>query len=113
MILRVTRSRVQRGAEGQVLDVIRRLTESFGPIPGLHAAYFGRSVDETASMSLIAITMWDDLDAIKRVYGPDWASRSLLPGVEEVILETTVEHFESTLDDVASFVESYQVKPER
>ena len=104
MIVRVTRSRIVPGREGQVLDVVRRLTTEFGRIPGLRAATFGRSMGDRGSI-LISITQWTDFEAIKAVYGEGWAKRSMLPGVEEFILQTTVEHFEATLDEVSAMVD--------
>jgi hypothetical protein len=104
VIVRVTRSRIQPGHEGQVLDVVRELTTSFGAIPGLVSATFGRSIGDRGSV-LISITEWSDFEAIQAVYGDGWADRSLLPGVEPFILETTVEHFEATLDEVSATVD--------
>ena len=100
----MTRSRIQRDHEAQVLEVVRGLPAQFGAIPGLRAAMFGRSIGDHGSV-LISITEWTDLDAIKAVYGDDWAERSLLPGVEPYIIETTVEHFEATLEEVSRVVE--------
>jgi hypothetical protein len=56
-------------------------------------------------MSLVVITEWESIDAIKAVYGESWASGTILPGAEAYILETVVEHFESTLEDVSALVE--------
>ena len=66
MIVRLVRTRIEPGHEGRVLDVIRELTERFGAIPGLRAAMFGRSVGDEGSW-LLAITEWDDVDAIRAV----------------------------------------------
>ena len=104
MIVRVVRLRIEPGHEPRVLDVIRDLTERFGAIPGLRASMFGRSVGDDASV-LLAVTEWDDVESIKAVYGDSWATASLMPGVEDVILETTVEHFEATLEDISVLVE--------
>jgi hypothetical protein len=66
---------------------------------------FGRAMGPDGAMSLVAITTWESLDAIKAVYGDRWAERSILPGAEAYIIETTVEHFETTLDDLSAIVE--------
>ena len=110
MIIRVTRSRVARGHEGEVLDIVRGLTEELGAVPGLHAAVFGRSLDGDA-MSLIAITTWESFEAIRAVYGDAWPTRSILPGGEHLIANTSVEHYEDTLSDVTASVE--ERRPER
>ena len=105
MILRITRTRVRHGHEERVADVLRRMTASMGSIPGLRSAEFGRAFEE-ADMWFIAITRWDDIDAIRAVYGDSWPHSSILPGAEEYILETKVEHFETALEDVTETVES-------
>jgi heme-degrading monooxygenase HmoA len=107
VILRVTRSRVVPGHEEHVIGVLRAMTASMGAsIKGLHSATFGRGMDDDdQGMWLVAITEWESLDAIQAVYGDRWAERTILPGAEDYILETTVEHFESTLDDVSADVE--------
>jgi len=106
VILRVARSRIKDGHDVDVLDVVRQLTSQFGAIPGLRSARFGRAV-QAEGWSLIAVTEWESLAAIQAVYGDGWAESTLLPGVEEFILETTVEHFEGTLEDVTAIVEAH------
>ena len=105
-ILRVARSRIKDGHDVDVLDVVRQLTVQFGAIPGLRSARFGRAV-QAEGWSLIAVTEWESLSAIQAVYGDGWAESTLLPGVEAFILETTVEHFEGTLEDVTAIVETH------
>ena len=85
---------------------MRRLSASMGAsITGLHSASFGRAMDDDQVMSFGAITEWDSVDAIKAFCGDAWASRTIMPGAEQYILETTVEHYESTLEDVSETVE--------
>lgn len=107
VILRVTRNRVIPGHEEHVLNILRELTAGMGAsIKGLHSATFGRAMgDKDQGMSLISITEWDSLEAIQAVYGERWADHTILPGAEAYILETVVEHFESTLEDVTAIVE--------
>jgi heme-degrading monooxygenase HmoA len=112
VILRVTRSRVVPGHEEHVLNILRELTAGMGAsITGLHSAMFGRAMgDRDQGMSLVSITEWDSLEAIQAVYGEQWADHTILPGAEAYILETTVEHFESTLEDVTAIVEERRKK---
>jgi heme-degrading monooxygenase HmoA len=107
VILRVTRSRVIPGHEEHVLSIVRGMTAGMGAsIQGLRSASFGRVMhDHEQGMSLVSITEWDSVEAIRAVYGDRWADSSILPGAQDYILETTVEHFESTLDDVSAEVE--------
>jgi len=93
-----------------VFEVLRQLTAGMGAsIKGLHSASFGRAMQED-QMSLIAITEWETLDDLRAVYGETWASRSILPGAEEYILETVVEHFESTLEELSEMVEQRRAR---
>ena len=82
----------------------RQLTSQYGAIPACGRRGSARAV-EAEGWLLISVTEWDSLAAIQAVYGDHWAERSLLPGVEQLILETTVEHFEGTLEDVTAIVE--------
>jgi len=104
VILRIVRSRVRRSHETHVLDVMRQLTASMGAIPGLRWAEFGRAM-VGEDMWFVVITRWDGVDAIRSVYGESWATTSILPGAEEYIVETIVEHFETTLDDLTAIVQ--------
>jgi heme-degrading monooxygenase HmoA len=110
----VTRSRVVPGHEEHVIAVLREMTHGMGAsIKGLHSATFGRAMgDQDQGMSLVSITEWDSLEAIQAVYGDRWADRSILPGAEDYILETTVEHFESTLEDVSAIVDQRRLDAE-
>ena len=106
VILRVARTRIKDGHDVDVLDVVRELTTRFGAVPGLRSARFGRAV-QAEGWSLISVTEWEIRAAIQAVYGDGWAESTLLPGVEQFILETTVEHFEGTLEDVTAIVEGH------
>ena len=102
MILRVTRTRVIPGHEDQVLDVIRGLAERMrGSVPGLRSASFVRAMDRDQVMSLVSITEWESIDALRAVLGDRWAEGSILPGSEAYVLDMTVEHFETTLEDIS------------
>ena len=88
-----------------MFEVLRQMTAGMGAsIKGLHSASFGRAMQED-QMSLIAITEWETLDDLRAVYGERWAAGSILPGAEESILETVVEHFESTLEELSELVQ--------
>ncbi len=103
VILRVTRARVRPDHEGYVLEVLRKMTASMGAIPGLRSAEFGRALEDDV-MWFVAITRWDSIDAIRAVYGESWLNATILPGSEDYILETKVEHFETALDDITELV---------
>ena len=89
---------------------MRKLTAAMGAsIEGLHSASFGRAIDDQG-MSFVAMTEWESLEAIQAVYGEGWAEQSILPGAEEYIVETTVEHFEATLEDISDQVERRRIE---
>lgn len=103
VILRIARARVRHGHEEHVLDVLRQMTNAMGTIPGLRSAEFGRTLSGD-DMWLVVITRWDDIDSIRAVYGDSWPSASILPGSEEYILDTVLEHFEVTLEELTEVV---------
>ena len=102
MILRVTRTRVIPGHENQVLEIVREMSTGMrDSVPGLRWVSFGRALDSDQVMSLVSVTLWDSLDALIAVMGDGWATGSILPGSEGYVLEMTVEHFETTLEEVS------------
>ena len=105
MIVRVSRLRIRDGHEARVLDAIRAMSATMGEPPGIRGAWFGRSIDDDGSW-LVAITEWDDLEAIQAVFGNDtWMRGTMLLGLEDTITDTTVQHYEATLEDVSAMVE--------
>jgi heme-degrading monooxygenase HmoA len=106
VIVRVSRLRIKEGHEARVLETIRAMSASMGTASGLRGAWFGRSIDDDGSW-LVAITEWVDLDAIRAVFGSDsWMNGSMLPGLDDVILDTTVQHYEATLEDLSARIEA-------
>jgi heme-degrading monooxygenase HmoA len=105
MIVRVSRLRIKEGHEARVLEAIRATSAGASETPGLRGAWFGRSIDDDGSW-LVAITEWDELGAIQAAFGNDtWTRGTMLPGLEDTILDTTVQHYEATLEDVTALVE--------
>ena len=81
MIVRISRLRIQAGHESRVIDAIRAMSAGMSSTPGIRGAWFGRSIDDDGSW-LVAITEWDDLEAIRNVFGNDtWMRGSMLPGL--------------------------------
>jgi hypothetical protein len=49
-------------------------------------------------MELIAITVWRDVDALIRVLGDGWESPRWLADVDDLITNSTVEHWETAVE---------------
>jgi hypothetical protein len=98
VIIRVTRGHVRQDAEGEVVARLRDATESRKRPEGLHALFIGRHL--TASgMELIAISVWRDVNAISDVLGQGWESPKWLAGVDEHMSNSSVEHWETAVEE--------------
>ena len=95
MIVRVARARIRQQHEGEVFSALRRLAESQpADVDGFSGLTFGRQVLPSGEVELLAVTYWRDIAAIRRVLGPDWAHIGTVPGVEHVLIEDRVDHYE-------------------
>lgn len=98
MIIRITRGHVRQDAEGEVVARLRAATEGRGRPAGLHALFIGRHL-APSGMELVAITVWRDANAISEVLGEGWESSKWLAGVDEHMSNSTVEHWETAVED--------------
>ena len=108
MIVRVTRASVRAGKEQHVVDTLRDAASQVGSAPpGLRALVIGRraSTNGTRSDQIVGISVWDDLDALTSAMGPDWARPNALPGLEDYVEDTQVEHFETLVGSVQELFE--------
>ena len=103
MIIRTTRGRVRPGAEGEVFARLRAATQAQGRPAGLQALFIGRHLT-TDGMELYAITVWTDVDSLVTVIGEGWESPKWLDGLEEFVTNSTVEHWETAVDDFEAFI---------
>jgi hypothetical protein len=97
MIIRVFRARPKSGHTADELarfaeEVTIPFVESKG---GLVARYTGRGLGETDE-ELAMITVWEDLDALKKMAGDDW-ERPVMPDprAEALIAEVFLHHYEA------------------
>jgi hypothetical protein len=60
---------------------------------GLHSMSLSRTVEGRDTI-LVAVSVWDDMDAMSAVLGPTWQEPSWMPGVGEHVLEATVQILE-------------------
>ncbi len=103
VIIRISRGRVRAGSEAEVFARLRNATEETGRPEGLEALFIGRHLTADG-LELIAITAWSNIDALIRVLGEGWESPKWLAGVEEFVTNSTVEHWETAVDDFESFI---------
>lgn len=98
VIIRVARGHVRQDAEGEVVARLRAAVEGRGRPEGLHALFIGRHLT-SAGMELIAITVWRDANAIAEVLGHGWESSKWMAGVDEHMSNSSVEHWESAVEE--------------
>ena len=97
MIIRLTRARVARGREGDVFETLRGLASGIGRPDGMEVLLLGRR-NIGPEIFLTAITAWRDMDALQAAVGPTWARASFAPVLDELLLDATVEHYESVVE---------------
>lgn len=97
MIIRISRGDVRPDAEGEVVARLRAATEGQARPDGLRALYIGRHLT-SSGMQIVAITVWDDADALIRVLGEGWEQPKWLADVDALISASTVEHWETAIE---------------
>jgi len=63
--------------------------------PGNRGYFYGRCVpggDDT----VMFVSVWNDLDAVKAHFGDDWQASYLPPGYDDLIDQCSVRHFDMT-----------------
>ncbi len=95
-LLRVFEVRAKPGCAPKLLESFA--TTSAGVVqgkPGNQGYFFGRCV-ERAEDTVVFVSIWDGLDAVKAHFGADWQSSYMPPGYDELIAECSVRHFDMT-----------------
>jgi hypothetical protein len=103
VIIRISRGRVRPGSEPEVFARLRGATEGQGRPDGLQALFIGRHLTADG-LELIAITAWTDVDALIGVLGEGWETPKWLDDIEDFVTHSTVEHWESAVDDFDAFI---------
>ena len=94
MIIRVSRSRIRDGSEEQVMAIVRAAVSRGAQPDGLEYAQMGRRLEGRSEM-LIGISVWRDLEALTSALGPEWHQPTILPGLDEYVESSAVEHYET------------------
>ena len=93
-LLRIFEVRTRPGCAARLLENFA--TTSAGVVqdkPGNQGYFFGHCV-EGGEDTVMFVSLWDDLDAVKAHFGEDWQSSYMPPGYEELIAECSVRHFD-------------------
>ena len=95
MIVRVARARILQRHEGEVFDILRRAAaDQEGDVEGFDGLTFARQVLDGGEVELLSITYWRDISSIEGALGPNWAALGSLPGLERLLIEDRVDHYE-------------------
>jgi heme-degrading monooxygenase HmoA len=91
MIVRVFRATVRSGASASFEDIVRSETLArFTDAPGLVSWVAGRPLGTAGEFAVV--TVWEDLDSLRRFVGPDWQREGVMPAEALALMEGTVLH---------------------
>lgn len=91
-VLRIFEVQVKEGHVEQLLEnfatTSAKVVEGH---PGNKGYFFGRCIQGGENMVMF-VSMWDDLDAVKRRFGDDWQVSYLPVGYEDLIDSCSIRH---------------------
>lgn len=94
MVIRMFRARVRPGKRE---EFERFLRDTAVPLvssqTGIVAQHLGRPFDE-ASDEFVYVTVWKDLDSLRRFAGENWQEAVIDPSEVELLRETFISHYE-------------------
>lgn len=96
MVIRVFRARPKPGFADELADLIEQISIPFiDRQPGLLARHTGRGLGATGD-EIVMISVWESLDAMKRMSGEDWES-AVFPDARlaERIEASSIRNYES------------------
>ena len=106
MITRITRGKLHVNAEARVFEILREAITANPRPPGMLGLSISRQV--TAGITeLVAVTVWQDLEAMSANMGPQWMEPTWLGPLQEAIADSSVEILEtvvSSYEELASAV---------
>jgi len=95
-VLRIFEVETKPGCAGELL---RNFATTSAAVvdgkPGNTGYFFGQGVD-TGENSVMFVSSWESLDAIKAYFGEDWQQSYLPAGYENLIERCSVRHFDMT-----------------
>ncbi len=76
-------------------ELLRRFATTSAQVvtgePGSHGFFFGRDVESNGN-SVMFVSVWKDLAAVKEKFGEDWQTSYMPAGYAELIEECSVRH---------------------
>ncbi len=95
-VLRIFEVRVK---EGHIDELLENFATTSAQVvkghPGNRGYFFGRCVQGGENMVMF-VSIWDDLDAVKRRFGDDWQVSYLPEGYDAVIEECSIRHVDAS-----------------
>jgi heme-degrading monooxygenase HmoA len=95
VIVRISRADVVHDAEAAVFRILRESAAGVARPPGLEGLVIARHVAASGRVELVSITLWRDSDDIAAAFGEPWDRPSSLPGLDGLLTNHAVEHFEA------------------
>lgn len=93
-ILRLFEVQTKPGAEAELLEKFASTSaDVVNGEPGNQGYFFGPGVAADEGLVVFA-SLWEDLDAVKARFGPEWQHSFLPDGYEDLIETCTVRHIE-------------------
>jgi hypothetical protein len=101
MYLRLSRTRIHRAREEEVMAALRTwLTTKQRRPAGLLDLVFGRRLTDDDRVEHVTVSLWADRESMIDGLGPGWAKPTgLIPGVAGRLDDHRIEHFEVFADD--------------
>lgn len=104
MITRITRGTLHPNTEPRAFELLRAATKANPRPPGLLGLSISRQVRD-GQIELVSVTIWQDVDAMSAIMGPQWSKPTWLPGLAGAIDESSLEILEtvvSSYEDLSS-----------
>ena len=93
-VLRVFEVRAKPDASGELKEKLSHTSIAVVKgEPGNQGYYFGE-LQQSDDRDLVFISVWSDMEAVKRRFGEDWAESFLPEGYEELIESCSVKHYQ-------------------
>jgi hypothetical protein len=96
LITRITRGVLHPNSEGRVFEILRDATRATPRPRGMLGMSISRQV-RGKTTELVAVTIWEDIEAMAAVMGPSWNEPSWMPGLRESVSDSTIEILETVV----------------
>jgi quinol monooxygenase YgiN len=99
MIVRIARITVAAADEDEVVSVLRAQAGDSSHPPGMLDLIFAVARAEPTAVEFVMISLWTDVDSVKRALGEAWDQPGGLAELERRLLHQRVEHLDVFADD--------------